>query len=53
LLTQWAAEKAIEAAGGIPVHLPVYWQKVVKPETREIQVIRGLFEDVKVESKNS
>jgi hypothetical protein len=53
LLTQWAAEKAIEAAGGIPVRRPVCWQKVVKPETREIQVTRGLFEDAKVKGKNS
>jgi len=53
LLTQWAAEKAIEAADGIPVHRPVCWQKAGKPETREIQVTRGLFAGVKVKGKSS
>jgi len=47
LLTQWAAEKAIEAAGGIPARLPVCSQKVEKREIRETQAINELFEDAK------
>jgi len=53
LLTQWAAEKAIEAAGGIPVRLPVCWQKVEKQEIQERQVIRESFGDVKIRGRDN
>ncbi|GAF96382.1 unnamed protein product [marine sediment metagenome] len=53
MLIQWAAEKAVELAGGIPVRPRVFWQKVEKQEILEIQVIRESFEDAKIKGRDN
>jgi len=47
------AAKVTGMAAGTPARPPAYWQKVEKQETPEIQVIRGLFEEGKVNDTNS
>jgi hypothetical protein len=53
LLTQWAAEKAIEAAGGIPVRQQVSWPRVERQEIPETRVTRESLEDAKVKGMDN